>query len=92
MANDKMLGFMSFSATYAGSYDDALVESIIGLYKAEVIHPKGPWRGVDEVECATLEWVDWFNHRRLLRPIGDIPPVEREQAYHRQQRESAIAA
>jgi putative transposase len=74
------------------SYDNALAETIIGLYKTEVIHPRGPWRTVDEVEYATLEWVDWFNHRRLLQPIGDIPPAELEQSYYRQQQESAKAA
>ncbi len=74
------------------SYDNALAETIIGLFKTEVIHPRGPWRTVDEVEYATLEWVDWFNHRRLLQSIGDIPPAELEQSYYRQQQESAKAA
>lgn len=64
------------------SYDNALAETIIGLYKTEVIRRRGPWRDVDDVEYATLEWVDWFNHRRLFEPIGNIPPVEYEQAYH----------
>ena len=63
------------------SYDNALAESIIGLFKAEVIHRRGPWRNLEAVEFATLEWVDWFNNRRLLEPIGDIPPVEFEQMY-----------
>ena len=58
------------------SYDNALAESINGLYKAEVIHRRGPWRSLEAVEFATLEWVDWFNHRRLLEPIGNIPPAE----------------
>ena len=74
------------------SYDNALAETIIGLYKTEVIHPRGPWRTVDEVEYATLEWVDWFNHRRLLQSIGDIPPAELEQSYYQQQQKSAKAA
>ena len=74
------------------SYDNALAETIIGLYKAEVIDHRGPWRNLDAVEYATLEWVDWYNHRRLLTSIGDIPPAEKELAYHRQQRESAIEA
>jgi putative transposase len=74
------------------SYDNALAETIIGLYKAEVIHHRGPWRTLDVVEYATLEWVDWYNHRRLLTSIGDIPPAEKELAYHRQERESAIGA
>ena len=60
------------------SYDNALAETIIGLYKTEVIHRRGPWRNLEAVEYATLEWVDWFNHRRLLEPIGNIPPAELE--------------
>ncbi len=74
------------------SYDNALAESIIGLFKTEVIRHRGPWKHIDAVEYATLEWVDWFNHRRLLRPIGDVPPAELETAYHRQHTESATAA
>lgn len=64
------------------SYDNALAETINGLYKAEVIHRKGPWRNFEAVEFATLEWVDWFNNRRLLEPIGNIPPAEAEQMYY----------
>jgi transposase InsO family protein len=64
------------------SYDNALAETINGLFKTEIIHPNGPWRNLEEVEFATLEWVDWFNNRRLLGPIGDIPPVEFEQMYY----------
>ena len=64
------------------SYDNALAETINGLYKAEVIHRRGPWRSFEAVEYATLEWVDWFNHRRLLEPIGNIPPAEAEQQYY----------
>ena len=64
------------------SYDNAMAESIIGLYKAEVIHLEGPWKGLEEVEFATLEWVDWFNNTRLLEPIGYVPPAEFEQAYY----------
>jgi putative transposase len=67
------------------SYDNALAETIIGLYKTELIRRRGPWRGLDEVEYATLEWVDWFNHRRLLEPIGHLPPTEFEAAYHRRE-------
>jgi putative transposase len=63
------------------SYDNALAETVIGLYKTEVIHHRGPWRSLDEVEYATLEWVDWFNHRRLLEPIGNVPPAELEMSY-----------
>ena len=64
------------------SYDNALAETINGLYKAEVIHRRGPWRTLEAVEFATLEWVDWFNNRRLLEPIGNIPPAEAEAAYY----------
>ena len=74
------------------SYDNALAESVIGLFKSEVIHHCGPWRQFDDVEYATLEWVDWFNNRRLLEPIGAIPPAEFELMYYRQQDESAAAA
>jgi transposase InsO family protein len=64
------------------SYDNALAETVNGLFKTEIIYPNGPWRNLEEVEFATLEWVDWFNNRRLLGPIGDIPPVEFEQMYY----------
>ena len=64
------------------SYDNALAETIIGLYKTELIRRRGPWRGIDDVEYATLEWVDWFNHRRLLEPIGHVPPAEFEKAHY----------
>jgi len=64
------------------SYDNALAETINGLYKAEVIHRRGPWRNFEAVEFATLEWVEWFNNRRLLEPIGNIPPAEAEQNYY----------
>jgi transposase InsO family protein len=64
------------------SYDNALAESVIGLFKAEVIRHEGPWKGLDSVEYATLEWVDWFNHTRLLEPIGYVPPAEFEEAYY----------
>ncbi|MBA4284869.1 MAG: IS3 family transposase [Xanthomonadaceae bacterium] len=74
------------------SYDNALAESIIGLYKAEVIHRRTSWPRHDDVEWATLNWVDWFNHRRLLEPIGNIPPAEAEAAYYSQTHELAIAA
>lgn len=73
------------------SYDNALAETIIGLYKTEVIRHRGPWRTIDMVEYATLEWVDWFNNRRLLEPIGDISPAEREIAYYSQLKESTVA-
>jgi transposase InsO family protein len=74
------------------SYDNALAETINGLYKTEVIRKRGPWKHIDDVEYATLEWVDWFNHRRLLEPIGNVPPVEYEMMYYRQLEGSAEAA
>jgi putative transposase len=74
------------------SYDNALAETIIGLYKTEVIHRRGPWRKLDDVEYATLEWVDWYNNRRLLESIGNLPPSEFELLYYRQLEESASAA
>ncbi|MGA7787959.1 MAG: IS3 family transposase [Xanthobacteraceae bacterium] len=74
------------------SYDNALAETINGLYKAEVIHRRGPWRSMEAVEYATLEWVDWFNNRRLLEPIGNMPPAEAEAAYYADMEEQAIAA
>ena len=64
------------------SYDNALAESVIGLFKTEVIHRKGPWRHLEAVEFATLRWVDWFNNRRLLEPIGHVPPAEYEAKYY----------
>jgi transposase InsO family protein len=74
------------------SYDNALAETINGLYKAEVIHRRGPWRSFEAVEFATLEWVDWFNHRRLLEPIGNIPPAEAEDRYYAMLEQPAMAA
>ena len=85
-------GIEASVGTTGDSYDNALAESIIGLFKAEVIHRQGPWKNVDAVEYATLEWVDWFNNRRLLEPIGDIPPAEFELAYHRQREVQARVA
>ncbi len=75
------------------SYDNALAETINGLYKAEVIHRRGPWRSFEAVEFATLNWVDWFNNRRLLEPIGNIPPAEAEERYYAMlERTSSMAA
>jgi len=74
------------------SYDNALAETINGLYKAEVIHRRGPWRSFEAVEFATLSWVDWFNNRRLLEPIGNIPPAEAEERYYAMLGEQKIAA
>ncbi len=73
------------------SYDNALAETINGLYKAEVIH-RHSWKSREAMELATLAWVDWFNHRRLLEPIGNIPPAEAEAAYYRQLDESVMVA
>jgi putative transposase len=84
-------GIQCSVGTTGDSYDNALAESIIGLFKTEVIHPRSPWKSIDPVEYATLEWVDWFNHRRLLGP-SDVPPAEFEQAYHDQLDASARAA
>ena len=69
-----------------------MAETINGLYKAEVIHRRGPWRNPDSVEDATLEWVDWFNNRRLLEPIGNVPPAEFEEVYYRSQKAQAQVA
>jgi putative transposase len=74
------------------SYDNALAETVNGLFKTEVIRRRGPWRSLEAVEFATLEWVDWFNNRRLLEPIGNIPPAEAEARYYAQLEEQAVAA
>ena len=74
------------------SFDNALAETINGLYKAEVIHRRGPWRSFEAVEFATLEWVDWFNNRRLLEPIGNIPPAEAEERFYAMSDQPAMAA
>ena len=74
------------------SYDNALAESIISLFKTEVIYHHGPWRHLEHVELATLEWVDWFNNRRLLEPIGYLPPVEYEQMHYQHQQTPALVA
>lgn len=77
------IGVEPSTGSVGGSYDNALAETIIGLYKTEVIHHRSLWRNLDEVEYATLEWLDWFNNRRLLEPIGNVPPAERETQYLR---------
>jgi transposase InsO family protein len=74
------------------SYDNALAETIIGLYKAELIYKDGPWRGVEQVELKTLDWVNWFNNHRLFEPIGNIPPAEYEVLYYQQQEVTAMVA
>ena len=78
--------------TVGNSYNNALAESVIGLYKTEVIRQRGPWRNIEQVEFATLEWVDWFKNRRLLEPIGYVSPADFEQMYYRGQATPAMAA
>ena len=78
-------GAASSVGSRGDSYDNALAESVIGLYKTELVRNKGPWRGLDDLELATLEWVDWWNHRRLLEPIGWIPPAEGEASFYSQE-------
>jgi transposase InsO family protein len=85
-------GLVPSVGSVGDSYDNALAETINGLYKAEVIHRRGPWRSFEAVEFATLEWVDWFNNRRLLEPIGNIPPAEAEARYYAQADGHAKAA
>jgi putative transposase len=85
------VGAVTSVGSRGDSYDNALAETIIGLYKTELIRRRGPWKGLDEVEYATLEWVDWFNHRRLLEPIGHVPPAEFEAAYHQREDPSRTA-
>ena len=85
-------GIVPSVGSVGDSYDNALAETINGLYKAEVIHRRGPWRSFEAVEFATLEWVDWFNHRRLLQPIGNIPPAEAEDRYYAILERPAMAA
>ncbi len=74
------------------SYDNAMAESIIGLFKAEIIHRRGPWRNLDQVEYAVLEWIDWWNNRRILEPLDYLPPIEYEAAYYRAQASPVGAA
>lgn len=74
------------------SFDNALAETVIGLFKTEVIRRRGPWRSLEAVEFATLEWVHWFNHRRLLGPIGHVPPAEAEARLQAQLEDAAMAA
>ena len=80
------------SAASATATTTLSAETINGLYKAEVIHRRGPWRSFEAVEFATLEWVDWFNNRRLLEPIGNIPPAEAEERYYAMLDQPAMAA
>ncbi|WP_347379630.1 IS3 family transposase [Methylobacterium sp. Leaf102] len=85
-------GIESAVGSAGDSYDNALAETVIGPFKAEVIHRRGPWRSFEAVEYATLEWVNWFNHRRLLEPIGNVPPAEAEARYLTKAEAQALAA
>ena len=85
-------GLVPSVGSVGDSYDNALAETINGLYKAEVIHRRGPWRTMQAVEFATLEWVDWFNNRRLLSSIGNVPPAEAEANYYDSLEELKFAA
>jgi putative transposase len=76
-------GVVNSVGSRGDSYDNALAESIIGLYKTELVRNRGPWRGLDDLELATLEWVDWFNHQRLFHELGRIPPAEFEANHYR---------
>lgn len=84
-------GIVASVGSVGDSYDNALAETINGLYKTEVIRRCGPWRHGDDVEYATLDWVDWFNNRRLLSSIGDVPPAEYEAMYYREQTQAMAA-
>ncbi len=85
-------GIEPSAGSVGDSYDNALAETINGLYKAEVIHRRGPWRSFEAVEYATLEWVGWFNNKRLLEPAGNIPPAQAEKNYHATLDETPVAA
>jgi putative transposase len=76
-------GALASIGSVGDSYDNALAESVIGLYKTECVRHEGPWRGVDDLELATLGWVHWFNQTRLHSSIGHVPPIEYEAAYYR---------
>ena len=86
------MGIAPSVGSVGDSYDNALAESIIGLYKTELIARRGPWRHCVAVELATLHWVHWYNHRRLFEPLGHGPPAEFEAHYDHQLQESAMAA
>ena len=85
-------GIVASVGSVGDSYDDALAETINGLYKTEVIPHRGPWKNIDEVEYVTLDSVNWFNKRRILEPIGNIPPAEYELMYYQQIEESSETA
>ncbi len=77
-------GAVASIGSVGDSYDNAQIESLIGLYKLECVRPEGPWRGVDDLELATLNWVHWFNEHRLHSALGYVPPTENEQTHYRQ--------
>ena len=85
-------GVQASVGSVGDSYGNALAETVTGLFKSEVTRSNGPWRNVEDVELATCEWVDWFNHRRLLEPLGYVPPAEFEAEYYRQRDAQARAA
>ena len=85
-------GIVPSVGSVGDSYDNALAETVNGLYKTEVIRRKGPWRNIDAVEYATLVWVDWFNRKRLLEPLGYIPPAEYEMMYYERNEAPAAVA
>jgi transposase InsO family protein len=85
-------GILPSTGSIGDAYDNALAETINGLFKAEVIRRRGPWKDLEAVEYATLEWVDWFNNRRLLEPIGNAPPAEFEKVYYTRQEGLAVSA
>lgn len=85
-------GIEPSAGSVGDSYDNALADTINGLYKAKVIHRRGPWKSFEAAEFVTLEWVDWFKHRRLFEPIGNIPPAEAEERYYAMLDEPAMAA
>jgi len=84
-------GVVNSVGSRGDSYDNALAETMFGLYKTELVRNKGPWRGLDDLELATLEWVDWFNHRRLFGELGNIPPAEFEDLHYRQHVPTKVA-
>jgi transposase InsO family protein len=85
-------GILPSTGSVGDAYDNALAETVNGLFKAEVIRRRGPWKDLEAVEYATLEWVDWLNNRRLLESIGNVPPAEFEKVYYTQQEGLAVSA
>jgi transposase InsO family protein len=85
-------GIIPSVGSVGDAYDNALAETVIGLFKTEVIYKKSPWKTYDAVEYATLDWISWFNTKRLLEPIGNIPPAEYENLYYTQEKSPAISA